>query len=87
MITYYELLQNLSLSFKKHFPLDIIQNSVVSTQILAKNTEHGEKNVLIIKFSSILTKTGGTYFYIVNLYFPFKYKENKKGRGSHLALY
>ena len=50
-------------------PLNIMRNSVVSTQILAKIYSHGKENVNIIKFSSVLIKTGEKCFYIVNLYF------------------
>ena len=45
-------------------------NSVVSSQILPKIYRQRLNNVLIIKFSSIMTKTSVNCFYIVNLYFP-----------------
>ena len=52
------------------FTLDVMPNSVVSSQILPKIYRQRLNNVLIIKFSSIMTKTSVNCFYIVNLYFP-----------------
>ena len=52
------------------FPLEVMQNSVVSTQIKSGQNIQimVKKNMIIIKFSSILTKTGENCFYIVNFY-------------------
>ena len=51
------------------FPLDVIQNSVVSTKILAKIYRVRLKECAYKKISSILTKTSENCIYIVNLYF------------------
>ena len=53
----------------KNFPLEVMQIASFQPKFCPKYTDHGEKKVLIIKFSSILTKTSENCFYIVNFYF------------------
>ena len=55
------------------FLLDVMQNSVVSTQILAKIYRARFKECAYHKIKQFLTKTSENCFYIVNLYFQCKF--------------
>ena len=49
-------------------------NGVVQPKFWQKYTDRGKKNVIIINYCSIRTKTSENYFYMVNLYFPCTFK-------------